>query len=335
MIAAWAPSLARAQGADGRLIVTVVDTSGAVVPGAKVTVSSLDDGARAATFAPVTTTDKGVATVEGLLPGRYRVQAEFPGFEIGILPEVRVRARRQQARARAAAEEDGGIGHRRRRTRRPPRPIRAATPSRPCSRAQEIENLSDDPQPRWRSSCRISPAATPTIRVDSFAGAPLPPKALIKSIHIVARRLRGGEPLRGVRRDRHHHAARAGRAERRRQLPPARRFAERAGVRSSPRKVPSARQNFEGNIGGTLIKGKSSFALSFDGRNAFDTPIIYVALPNGEAALGARCRCGTRPRTGRCMACVDYALTRDQTLRLSATIRAATRRRISASAAPT
>src|SRR5205085_1391583 len=68
---------------DGRLIVTVVDTSGAIVPGAKVTVTALDGGDRAPTFAPVSTSDKGVATVEGLLPGRFRIQAEFPGFEIG------------------------------------------------------------------------------------------------------------------------------------------------------------------------------------------------------------------------------------------------------------
>src|SRR5437763_1668562 len=88
-------SPARAQAAqvtqDGRLIVTVVDTSGAVVPGAKVTVTALDGGDRAPTFAPASSSDKGVATIEGLLPGRFRIQAEFPGFEIGVLPEVRVR----------------------------------------------------------------------------------------------------------------------------------------------------------------------------------------------------------------------------------------------------
>ena len=39
----------------------------------------------------MTSSDKGIATVERLLPGRYRIQAEFPGFEIGVLPEVRVR----------------------------------------------------------------------------------------------------------------------------------------------------------------------------------------------------------------------------------------------------
>src|SRR4051812_33422689 len=71
---------------DGRLIVTVVDASGGVVPGATVTVSGLDDGARAASFAPVTSSDKGVATIDRLLPGRYSIKAEFPGFDLGVLP---------------------------------------------------------------------------------------------------------------------------------------------------------------------------------------------------------------------------------------------------------
>ena len=78
LFASGAPAWAQAT-QDGRLIVTVVDTSGAVVPGATVTVTALDDGARAPTFAPVTSTIQGTATVEGLLPGRYRVQAGFPG----------------------------------------------------------------------------------------------------------------------------------------------------------------------------------------------------------------------------------------------------------------
>jgi hypothetical protein len=40
---------------------------------------------------PAKTTDKGVAAIDGLLPGRYAIQAEFPGFEAGTLRDVRVR----------------------------------------------------------------------------------------------------------------------------------------------------------------------------------------------------------------------------------------------------
>jgi hypothetical protein len=46
-------------------------------------------------------------------------------------------------------------------------------------------------------------------------------------------------------------------------------------------KGPERQGRIEGNIGGTLVKGKSSFALSVEGRSGFDTPSVYVALPDG------------------------------------------------------
>ena len=80
------------QGArDGRLIVTVIDPSGAVIPGATVTIAGVDEVTSAAAIAPVKTSDKGVAAVEALTPGRYAIRAESPGFEIGTLTEVRIR----------------------------------------------------------------------------------------------------------------------------------------------------------------------------------------------------------------------------------------------------
>ena len=44
------------------------------------------------TLTPATTSEKGVATFEGLAPGRYTIRAEFPGFEPGSLKDVRVRS---------------------------------------------------------------------------------------------------------------------------------------------------------------------------------------------------------------------------------------------------
>src|SRR5436309_5478507 len=77
---------------DGTLLVTVVDQTRAVIPAATVTVTGLDDATKAIPIAPVKTLDQGVATIPGLKPGRYVVQAEFPGFEIVVLKEIRVRA---------------------------------------------------------------------------------------------------------------------------------------------------------------------------------------------------------------------------------------------------
>src|SRR5205807_3136943 len=56
------------------------------------TVTGLEDATKAAAVAPVTTSDQGIATIPRLKLGRYLVQAEFPGFQPGILDDVRVRA---------------------------------------------------------------------------------------------------------------------------------------------------------------------------------------------------------------------------------------------------
>src|SRR5918994_6088577 len=82
---------ASAQGARGRLIVTVADTTAAVIPDAKVTVVALDDAAKDTPIAPVQTSREGIATFAGLAPGRYSIVAEFAGFEMGLLRDVPVR----------------------------------------------------------------------------------------------------------------------------------------------------------------------------------------------------------------------------------------------------
>ena len=309
-----APSTARAQNSqDGRLIVTVVDTSGAVVPGATVTVSGLDDGARAAAFAPVTSSDKGVATVDRLLPGRYRIQAEFPGFEIGVLPEIRIRRGDNKhviALPLKKMEESVTVAQNAQAAAADPRGNAFKT----VLSKEEIENLSDDPTELAQQLQDLA-GGNATIRVDSFAGAPLPPKALIKSIHIVR------DPFAAE-----NHSAESEGID---IITQPGQGAISGGLTSRLRdgslsarnpfvseKGPERQERVEGNVGGTLIKGKSSFALSVEGRNAFDTPVVYVALPDGSRRselLDLR-----RPSTDWSVyGLVDYALTRDQTLRLS------------------
>src|SRR3954449_4645824 len=86
-----APLFAQAPARDGRLIVTVVDQTRAVLPGATVTINGLDEATKAVTREPAIATDQGVATI-ALPPGRYLVTAEFPGFDPGILKDVRIRS---------------------------------------------------------------------------------------------------------------------------------------------------------------------------------------------------------------------------------------------------
>jgi hypothetical protein len=308
-----APSFARAQGAESRLIVTVVDASGAVVPGANVTVGSLDDGARAAAFSPITTTDKGVATLEGLLPGRYRVQAEFPGFEIGVLAEVRIRRgdnKHVLVLPLKKVEESVEVAQNAQAAAADPRGNAFKT----VLTRQEIDNLSDD-RTELAQQLQDLAGGNATIRVDSFAGAPLPPKSMIRSIHIVRDAFAA-----------ENHSAESEGID---IITQPGQGALRGGISSRVRdgalsarspfvseKGPERQETVDGNLGGTLIKGKSSFALSVEGRNSFDTPLIYVALPNGgrrSELLPLR----HPSKDWSVYGLVDYALTRDQTLRIS------------------
>ena len=80
-----------AQNTAGTLQVTVVDATGAVIVGATVTVAGIEDATKGVTAAPAQTSPQGVASVPRLPPGRYAVQAAFPGFETRMLPDIRVR----------------------------------------------------------------------------------------------------------------------------------------------------------------------------------------------------------------------------------------------------
>jgi len=86
----FAPAASKGQAPkDARVTVTVVDQTGAVIPNATVTVTP---AVPAGAVQPVTTNDKGIASVTGLAPGRYTVQAEFPGFETRILKDLQIKA---------------------------------------------------------------------------------------------------------------------------------------------------------------------------------------------------------------------------------------------------
>src|SRR5690348_13441930 len=82
-----------AQGQRARLLLTVTDTTGAVIPNAKVIVVGLEDATRTAgELPPAQTTTEGVASFVNLVPGRYSISTAFPGFEVGLLNDIRLRA---------------------------------------------------------------------------------------------------------------------------------------------------------------------------------------------------------------------------------------------------
>ncbi len=77
---------ALAQTNKGGIAGTVTDRSGAVVPGATVTVTSIGTGE---TF-PLTTSDKGSYSAPQLDPVEYRVTVEMSGFRKVVVPRVKV-----------------------------------------------------------------------------------------------------------------------------------------------------------------------------------------------------------------------------------------------------
>ena len=150
------------------------------------------------------------------------------------------------------------------------------------------------------------------IKIDSFVGGALPPKAFIKSIHII----RDTFPA-------ENHSAENDEID---IVTQAGVGALRGGLTSRVRDgalsgrnpfvditAPERTSNFEGNLGGTIIPQKLSFSISGSGRRQFDTPIATYTTPLGKQSV----LLGERPNNGWSMqGLVDYALTKDQALRL-------------------
>ena len=162
-------------------MITVVDQTGGVLPGATVTIGGMDAATRAAVIPPVTATEQGVAAFSSLRPGRYAVKAEFAGFDPRIDPDVRVRAgdnRQTLALSLQKLQDTVVVG----RDRQEAAADRQNTFGSALTREQ-IDALSDDADVLQQ---QLNDLAGPgaVIRVDSFEGTPLPPKSQIKSIHI-------------------------------------------------------------------------------------------------------------------------------------------------------
>ena len=296
----------------GMLRVTVVDQSGAVIVGATVTVAGAEDATRAATVEPTKTSDAGIATVSALKPGRYTIQAEFPGFETRLIKDVRIRGGENKQVAVLPIqklEASVTVGQDKQQAAADPRgPSFGTTLTR-----EEIEALSDDPaQLRQQLQEMAGPGAV--IQIDGFEGGALPAKAQIRSIRISRDQFAaefhnaGGVSIEIITQP---------------GLGPIRYFTNfqvRDGGLSGrspfvPVKGPEGNVNYGFGMGGGLIKEKSSFNLNVFGRSSYETPNLHVALPTGNRseALSIKAPRDNLFVNGQ----MDYALTLDQTLRFA------------------
>jgi hypothetical protein len=302
--------LASAQNArTGRLTITVADQTGAVIPGATVSVTSQDNPGRTAN-APETTSPQGVAVFQGLPPGRFTVLVDFPGFEPRLVRDLRVREgdnRQSVALAIQKVEDTVTVSQ---------DPSSAASDRRGSSfgtvlTREQIDALSEDPEEMRRQLADMAGLGA-VIKVDSFEGAQLPPKSQIRMIRIsrdqfaAENHFAGGlqidivtqpglGPIRGQVGTRLQDGSMTGRSP------------------FVPKKGPERSTTYNLNLSGSLVRERTSFSMSVNGLNAFETPNLKVATLTGQRSEALTVR---RPRNQMGVNVnVDHALTKDQTLR--------------------
>ena len=307
------PALAHAQvpAQRAKAIVTVVDPSGGFIPGATVTLVGLENATKANSFAPVKTDDKGIATFSNLIIGRYAIQGEFPGFQLGLVRDVRLKAGdnkhviilplKQMSESVTVGQDS----------------LQAASTRPSLGTAltrEQIDALSDDPDELQR---QINDLAGPnaTIRVDSFEGSQLPPKAMIKSIHITRDqyaaenhfigglfidivtqpgigKLRGNGNVNYNGSQLNSHTA------------------------FVPEKPSEQNRSFGFGMGGTIVPQKADFSINFNGQDSYTQPntFIYTAQGRQTETLSLH----VPRRQASINGTVNYAITKDQTIRVSA-----------------
>ena len=307
-----APAALFAQAArDASLQVTVVDETRGVLPGAMVMLAGIDSSNKAALIPPQSTGPQGQVTFGNLTPGRYAIQAEFSGFQTRTLPDVRVRSgeNRQVVMLPLDRVTSAVTVERDRQAAAADRDITFGT----VLTREQIEALSDDPDEMRRQLMDLG-GPDAKILIDSFEGRDLPPKALIKSIRVTrdqfapevhfAGELRieiltqpGIGPIRGNVRSSFYDSATDG---------------ENPLVNKTG---PAQMWQYGVGLNGTLINERSSFNINFNGSDSYSTPVLYAATPVGQLAGNIPVK---SPNDNYFYAGgVDYALTRDQVLRLN------------------
>jgi hypothetical protein len=312
LLALFVATAAAQQTRETRMLITVIDQTNAVIPGATVTVMGAEPLTQKAEHPPVQTTPNGLATVTGLTPGRYTARAEFQGFFPGVLKEVRLRQGdnrhiivllvenfaetvdvKQDAQAGAADRRSDAFGS--------------------VLTREQMDLLSDDPDEMQRQLMDMAgPGAI--LRIDSFEGGRLPPKSQIKSIRVTRDQFAS-----------ENHSADSFFVEVITQpgIGPIR-TGFRYGLRNSamsarnaftPTKGDEQEQQYGFNFGGGLIQNKASFFVNLNGNSAYETPNSSIARSTGTRIETLKQRV---PREFMFVnANFDWAATRDQTLRFS------------------
>ncbi|MEO8482685.1 MAG: carboxypeptidase regulatory-like domain-containing protein [Acidobacteriota bacterium] len=293
-----------------RLQVTVVDPTRAAVPGATVTVVGLDDAARKASLKPLVSNDKGLATLDNLAPGHYSIEAALSGFDSGLVRDVALRRgdnRQVLMLTLKAVTENVTVGG-----GQDQASSRAASSFGLALSKDAIQTLSDDPAELQKQLLELA-GPDAVIRVDSFEGGNLPPKSQIKSVHVTrdqfaAEAANPGSTFVDV-------ITQPGSGALNGNMNLNYRGTMFQGLAKPfvSIKQPESNKNFNGTIGGTLVPNKSDFSVSVYRQQQYTSPILNQA---GKPASVIPVRQGSS--VWQVNGLVNYALTREQTLRVAA-----------------
>src|SRR5262245_66346302 len=88
LVATCASSVLAQTTATAALRVTVLDQTNAIIVGATVTLTGAEPATRAQSVPEAKSAETGIAKFTGLTPGRYTIQADYPGFETRTLQAV-------------------------------------------------------------------------------------------------------------------------------------------------------------------------------------------------------------------------------------------------------
>jgi hypothetical protein len=309
--ACLAATTVSAQDRSATLLVTVLDETRGVLPGATVTVAGTDASAKSTVITPASTSRQGQVTFENLVPGRYSLTAEFSGFQTRTVSDLRIRSgeNRQVIILPLDRLQSSVTVERDRQQAASDRDVTFGT----VLTREQIEALSDDPDELRRQLMDLA-GPDAKILIDSFEGRDLPPKAMIKSIRITrdqfapevhfAGELRieiltqpGIGPVRGNVRMGFYDSAIDGRNP-------------LVGQRG-----PAQSLMYGIGLNGTLISQRASFHLNFNGQDSYSTPVQYAATSSGQIKGNVPLR--SPADNGFYSGGLDYALTRDQVLRVN------------------
>ncbi|MGD9564095.1 MAG: carboxypeptidase regulatory-like domain-containing protein [Pyrinomonadaceae bacterium] len=260
---------------NGSLTGQVVDSLGAIVVGAPVTVVSSTGSEKS-----VTTNAQGEYTVSGLAPGRYTVRVAAPNFEVYENTEVEIAAG-QKAELIATlivggvqeqVEVDGDSG-----VSTDPANNAGAT----ILKEKELEALPDDPDELEAALQALAgPSAGPNggqIYIDGFTGGRLPPKETIREIRINQNpfsaeydRLGFGriEILTKPGSDKFRGSAFFN-------------FNDESLNSRNPfalNRAPSQRRSYGGNFSGPIQKGRSSFFVDISNREEDNSTVLNALI---------------------------------------------------------